>query len=136
MWHLICTKILTSHIENLIRSLSTSIFENLKHKTGIAQIYRKKRLSEWSCNKEVFEKVIPPNTDALKKSGFRENLVCTPKTTTNNILDKKQRKHRTMWSKSPCLDHVKTNIGKIFLSLLKKHFPKKTSYTRFSIKIM
>ena len=92
---------------------------------GITQIYRKKRLSELSCNKEVFEKVIPPNTDALKKSGFKENLLCTPKTTTNNIVDKKQSKHRTMWSKPPCLDHVKTTIGKILLSLLKKHFPKK-----------
>ena len=35
------------------------------------------------------EKAIPPYIDALEKNGFKENLVYTPKTTTNNILDKK-----------------------------------------------
>ena len=38
-----------------------------------------KRLSELSCNKEIFEKATPPYTDALKKTGFKENLVYTPK---------------------------------------------------------
>ena len=84
-----------------------------------------KRLSELSCNKETFEKAIPPYTDALKKSGFKENLVYTPKTTTNNILDKKQRKRKNIWFDPPYSVNVKTNIGKIFLSLLKKHFLKK-----------
>ena len=83
-----------------------------------------KRLSELSCNKETFEKAIPPYTDALKKSGFKENLVYTPKTTTNNILDKKQRKRKIIWFNPPYSINVKTK-NKIFLSLLKKHFPKK-----------
>ena len=40
-----------------------------------------KRLSELSCNKEIFEKAIPPYNDALKKSRLKENLVYKPKTT-------------------------------------------------------
>ena len=31
-----------------------------------------KKLPELSCNKETFEKAIPPYTDAFKKSGFKE----------------------------------------------------------------
>ena len=84
-----------------------------------------KRLSELSCSKEVFEKAIPPYTDALKRSGFKENLVGTLKTTTNNNFDKKQRKCKIIWFNPPYSVNVKTNLGKIFLSLLKKHFPKK-----------
>ena len=60
-----------------------------------------------------------------KKSGFKEDLVYTPKTITNNILDKKRRKRKIIWFNPPYWVNVKTNIGKIILSLLKKHFPKK-----------
>ena len=48
-------------------------------------------LTELSCNKEIFEKAIPPYNDALKKSIFKENLLYTPKATTSKIFDKKQR---------------------------------------------
>ena len=84
-----------------------------------------KMLSELSCNQEILEKAILPYTDALKKSGFKENLVYAPKTTTNNILDKKERKPKIIWFNPPYSINVKTNSGKIFSSLLKKHFPKK-----------
>ena len=79
-----------------------------------------KGLSELSCNKKIFEKAIPPYNDALKKSGFKEDLVYRPKTTTSNILDKKQRKRKIIWFNPPYLVNVKTNVSKIFLSLLKK----------------
>ena len=84
-----------------------------------------KRLSKLSCNKETFERAIPPYTDVLKKSRFKENLVYTPKTTTNNILERKQRKRKIIWFNPPYFVNVKTNVGNIFLSLLKKHFPEK-----------
>ena len=61
----------------------------------------------------------------MKKSGFKENLVYTPKTTTNNILDNKQRKRKIIYFNPAYSVIVETNNGKIFLSLLKKHFPKK-----------
>ena len=84
-----------------------------------------KRLSELSWNKETLEKATPPYTDVLKKSRFKENLVYRPKTTTNNVFDKKQRKRKIIWFNPPYFVNVKTNVGKIFLSLLKKHFPQK-----------
>ena len=83
-----------------------------------------KRLLELSPNKEMFDKAIPPYNDGLKKSGFKENFVYTPKITTSNILDKKQRKRKIICLNPPYSVNVITNIGKIFVSLLKKHFPK------------
>ena len=83
------------------------------------------RLFELLCNKEIFEKAIPPYTDALNKCGFKENLVFTPKNSTNNIIDRKRRKRKAIWFNPPCSVNVKTNISKIFLSFLKKNFSKK-----------
>ena len=54
-----------------------------------------------------------------------KNLVYTPKTTTSNILDKKQRKRHITWFNPPYSVNVKTNIVNIFLSLRKRYFPKK-----------
>ena len=66
-------------------------------------------------NKETFKKALPPHANALRKSGFKENLVYRPKTTTNKVI----------WFNPPYSVNVKASIGKIFLSLLKKHFLKK-----------
>ena len=66
-----------------------------------------KWLSELSCNKEVLEKAIPTYTYALRQNGFKENLVYTSKTTTNNILDKKQRKCKIIWFNRFYLVNVK-----------------------------
>ena len=54
-----------------------------------------------------------------------KNLVYTPKTTTSNILDKKQRKRNITWFNPPYSVNLKTNIFNIFLSLRKRYFPKK-----------
>ena len=69
-----------------------------------------KRLSELSCNKEIIEKAIPPYNDAFKKSGFKENLLYTPKATSSSNLDKKQRKHKIIRFNPPYLVNV---FGKI-----------------------
>ena len=87
----------------------------------------RKRLSELSCNKEIFEKAIPPCNDALNKSGFKENLVYTPRTTTSLILCKKQRKCKIVWFNLPYSADANTNTDKIFSHLLKKHFGKKNN---------
>ena len=60
----------------------------------------------------------------IRKRGFKENLVYVPRTTTNNSFDKKQRKRQIKWFHLSYSVNVKTNIDKIFLSLLKKSFPK------------
>ena len=80
----------TSHKESQITSLAILIHPP----TTIRELPKSigKRLSELSCNKQILEKAIPPYNDAFKKSGFKENLAYKPKTTTSNILDKKQGK--------------------------------------------
>ena len=89
-----------------------------------------KRLSELSCNKQILEKAIPPYNDDFKKSGFKENLAYTPKTTTSNILDKKQGKRNIICFNPPYSANVKTNIGRIFLSVLKRKIFRKEQVTK------
>ena len=60
------------------------------------------------------EKAKTPYTDALEKSGFKENLVYTPKTTTTNILDKKQTNRKIIWFNPLYSINIKINIGKPF----------------------
>ena len=97
-----------------------------------------KWLSELSCNKEVLEKAIPTYTYAFRQSRFKENLVYTHKTTTNNILNKKQRNLKSFGS-IQLIWLMKKNIDKKFLNFLKKYFPKKNKlhkiFNKSNIKI-
>ena len=127
MWHSICTKNTCKPYRKLdLQPFYINV--NSNHPTTTIRELSKcigKRLSKLSWNKETLEKAIPPYTDALKKSRFKENLVYTPKTITNNILERKQRKRKIIWFNPPYFVNVKANFGKIFLSLLKKHFLQK-----------
>ena len=89
-----CTKILSSNRENQITSVPTSTPISNHLPTTIQQLLKSigKRLLELSCNKKTFKKAIPPYHDVLKKVGFQENLVNTPKITSNYNLYSKQRK--------------------------------------------
>ena len=42
----------------------------------------------------------------------------------NDKNDNKQRKCKIIWYNPPYSANIKTNIGKTFLNLIKKHFPK------------
>ena len=62
----------------------------------------------------------------MRKSGFSSSLVYTPKETSyynNNEKNKKQRR-KIIWFHPPFSTSVKSNIGKLFLNLIKRHFPK------------
>ena len=83
------------------------------------------RLASLSCTKSEFEKSAPPYIDALKKSNFKVNL---NHTTFPLPPKKKTRKRNIIWFNPPFNENVKTNVGKTFLSLIKKHFP---PYHRF-----
>ena len=62
--------------------------------------------------------------DALNKSGFLEKLNYTSAQNKNDKNGNKQRKHKIIWYNPPYSANIKTNIGKTFLNLIKKHFPK------------
>ena len=58
---------------------------------------------------------MPPYNDALKKSGFKENLVYTPKTTTRDILGKNQRKRKRFFKFAKETFSKKKKLHKIFI---------------------
>ena len=81
-----------------------------------------KRLNNNSHNTNIFNTAKEPYEQALKESGYKENLTYSqekPKPKTKN------RKRNTIWFNPPYNQTVTTNIGKQFLSLLDKHFPPK-----------
>ena len=52
-------------------------------------------------------------------SGFNETLRFSP-----TILTRSHRGRNIIWFNPPFSSNVKTNVGKLFLTLLKKHFPR------------
>ena len=84
----------------------------------------RKRLSDLSSSAEIFKKTKPTYRDALHKSGFQEKLSYISAQYKNGKNDNKKRKCKIIWYGPPYSAHVKTNIGKTFLNLIKKHFLK------------
>ena len=104
------------------------IHKNSNHPPSIIRDILKsisKRLSDISCNQEVFEKVVPLYENALER-GFDTILQYVQKTsqTEDNTNNKKRRKRNIIWFNPPYSANVKTNIGKVFFKLFNKHFPK------------
>ena len=60
----------------------------------------------------------------FKKSGFNDRLIYSTKTADCDTSEKKKRKRKVIWFNPPFSLNVKTNVGKIFLRLVKRHFPK------------
>ena len=82
-----------------------------------------KLLPDLSSNEETFEKTKPAYRDALNKSGFQEKLSYTS-VQNKNDNDNKQRQCKIIWYNPPYSANIKTNIGKTFLNLIKKHLSK------------
>ena len=66
--------------------------------------------------------------EALTKSRFNDDITYTPVTESNNSERKKTRKRKIIWFNPPYSINVETNIGKTFLKLVKKHFPRNNSF--------
>ena len=76
------------------------------------------RLSELSCDLDNFKKAIPPYKNAIKKSGYKDNLIFSETQPKN-----KSRKRKIIWFNPLFNNYVANNIGKEFLKLISKHFP-------------
>ena len=103
-----------------------------KHSNHLPTILNKlpktipKRISNLSSSENIFPDAISAYKQTLRKSGFSSSLVYTPKETSyynNNEKNKKQRR-KIIWFHPPFSTSVKSNIGKLFLNLIKRHFPK------------
>lgn len=86
------------------------------------------RLSNISCNENVFNKHKNIYENSLRNSGFNENLVYNNTETREENNTRKQRKRKIIWFNPPFSTTVKTKIGKIFLELLDKHFPRSSEF--------
>ena len=83
-----------------------------------------KRLSSVSSSREMFEAEVGHYQQALAEAGYKDDLEYV------ELLDgeedngmKKHRSRATIWYNPPYSSNVKTNVGKKFITLLKKHFP-------------
>ena len=82
-----------------------------------------RRLSDIFSNKEYFGKAAPIYNEALKNSGFNETLKFLP-----TIPTRGHRGRNIIWLNPPFSSNVKTNVGKLFSTLLQKHFPQHHKY--------
>ena len=85
------------------------------------------RLSFLSSSEEVFEETAPYYEKYLSNCGCREKLNYRDPTC-SNLITKRKRQRNISWFNPPYSKIVKTKIGKFFLQLIKKHFPKEHKF--------
>ena len=86
-----------------------------------------KRLSPLSSPKEIFEET------ALYYEQYLSNCQCKEKLnyrdpTPPNLITKRNLQRNLLWCNPSYSKTVKTKIGKFFLQLIKKHFPKEHKF--------
>ena len=105
-----CINIKSNHPPSILQQLPKSI---------------SKRISEISSNQYVFNQSIPYYENALRKSGYNVSLKYTPaQNQDENNQQREQRKRKIIWFNPPYSLNVRTNVGKLFLKLLNRHFPR------------
>ena len=77
-----------------------------------------KRVSDISCDSDHFHKAATDHNNALKKSGFNENIKYSP-----SQLKERNIKRQIIWFHPPYSVNVKTKVGKLLMRLIDKHFP-------------
>ena len=82
-----------------------------------------KRLSDNSSNERIFEDTKPEYQNALKNSGHPSNFSYSNHQP-NTRPQTRTRKRQILWFNPPFNKSVQTNIGRIFLHLIEKYFPK------------
>ena len=84
-----------------------------------------KRLTSISSNKEVFDEAIPPYQKALDESGYAYKLTYNPQPTQTPTRNRKRNRQRNItWYNPPWNSSVRTNLGRKFLNIVDKCFPK------------
>ena len=84
-------------------------------------------ISDLSCNKEEFDKVKSVYNSALKDSGHFSSMSYNNSNTRNA---RRNRNRKVIWFSPPYSQNMKTNIGKLFIKLMRKHFPKNNKYDK------
>ena len=81
-----------------------------------------RRLSSLSSDKESFDMAAPPYQKALDESGYAHTLQYLPQA--ENRKRKNRPRNHILWYNPPYSKSVSTNIGKRFLRLVERCFPK------------
>ena len=81
-----------------------------------------RRISDLSSSEEIFNQSKSYYQEALKKSGYKHELTYAPSVSLNGNQTKRTR--RIIWFNPPFSKTVITNIGRKFLYLVNKYFPK------------
>ena len=84
-----------------------------------------KRISDFSCNKEEFDKVKSIYESTPKDSGHFSSMSYNNSNTQNA---RRNRNRKVIWFNPPYSQNVKTNIGKLFIKFVRKHFPNNSKY--------
>ena len=105
------------------------ISKNSNHPPNILKELPKavnKRKTDISCNQDIFDAAKTTYEQALRNSGFGEELKYKNKDGEEQTRNEEKRKRRRkiIWFNPPFSLNVKTNFGKLFFKMLKKHFPK------------
>ena len=80
-----------------------------------------RRLSSISSTKEMFDKEVGHYQQALDKAGYENKLEF--KACQQEERRRKRRSRQVIWFNPPFASNVKTNVAKLFLTILRKHFP-------------
>ena len=100
----------SNHPPNIIKNIPSSI---------------SRRLTDISSDSAAFEDARQLYDNALRESGFSEQVefLESRKTNSKNVR-RKNRSRNITWFNPPFSQNVATNIGRKFRSLVSKHFPK------------
>ena len=93
-----------------------------------------RRINQLSSTEQIFNNSKHDYEVALIKSGHHQNLTYQPNTRSNPNANRK-RKQKTrdeIYFTPPFNASLKTNIGKEFLKLVDKHFPKNKCFTKYA----
>ena len=86
-------------------------------------IYINRRLSALSSDEKSFSSIVTIYQEALTKSAYEHKLAYKPPQQTQK-RNTRSRRRVNLYFNPPYSITVKTNVGKIFLQLIDKHFPK------------
>ena len=126
MWLSSLTKIYTYLIESPIIASFTSIKTRTIPPNVLKQLPKSiaKRVSETASSEEIFNKSIKIYSKTLKESGFTDELKYLPNEIQQRENKEGRKRERKIIYFNPLYSkNIKTNVGKEFLKLLKKHFP-------------
>ena len=111
----------TSLIGNLIIILFINSHSN--HPPSIIKqipLLVNKHILQLSSDQNALSAAAPMYKNALNHSNYHANLHYTQ---SNNSKGNKRRQQNIIWFNPPYSKNVRTNVGKIFLNLIDKHFP-------------